>query len=77
MTIISAPRHLSQEQFHAQEFYAKNARHALESEPRDSFTPVSSSMLAHGIPKSGTCKWQFEMKMADGSTYRFPATIHE
>lgn len=56
---------------------AANARHALESEPLPAFAVTETTMIPHGIPKSGTCKWQCEWKMADGNITRFPAIIRE
>ncbi len=56
---------------------AANARHALESEPLPAFAVTFTSIIPHGIPNSGTCKWQCEWTMANGSTVRFPAIIRE
>jgi len=53
------------------------AEDALSREHIAAHTPVSSNVIPHGIPGSGTCKWQCVWEMADGSIQRFPASVRE
>lgn len=56
---------------------AANARHSLESEPLPSHEVIQTNLIPHGIPKSGTCKWQVKWIMADNSIVHFPSIIRE
>lgn len=75
--MIHPPRSLSLYQTTAQGIAAANARHALESEPLPAFAIISTELIPHGIPGSGTCKWQVRWNMQDGTTAAFPVTVRE
>jgi len=61
----------------AMQLAAAESRRLMEFELLAEFSPIETSLIPHGIPGSGTCKWQCEWKMADGSTVRYPTHIRE